>query len=83
MIEKSSAVIQNLLQAYRNITGDMTEPFSMGGSTFARAFESGCAFGPTFPGENHCAHEPNECISEASLKAMYNVYELAIENLAK
>ncbi len=54
----------------------------MGGSTFARVFEKGCAFGPEFPDENNHIHEANERTKESSFLKMYEIYKKALFDLA-
>lgn len=44
-----SELVKNLLGTYREITGDMTEPFVSGGATFARTMNQCVAFGAMFP----------------------------------
>ncbi len=83
MIDKNGYVIQTLLKSYREVTGDFTDAKAMGGSTFGRAFLGGCSFGPTLPGTNHHAHEPNECVRASELKTMFDIYLYTVENLAK
>ena len=83
MVEKDGFVITSLLKAYRDVTGDMTPPKSLGGSTFARAFKSGCSFGPTLPGSNHHVHEPNEQFKISELKTMFEIYYKAIKNICE
>ena len=38
-MDKNGAVIQTLLSAYRDETGDMSEPTVIGGGTYARAMQ--------------------------------------------
>ncbi len=83
VVEKKGWFVQALLSAYNEVTGENAEPISMGGSTFARAFNLGCAFGPCFLGSDNCCHEPNEHVSIKDLKKSYEIYKTAIFNLAK
>lgn len=83
MIDKNGYVIQTLLKSYRDITGDLTPPKAMGGSTFGRAFSGGCSFGPALPGSNHHIHEPNECVKASELKTTFDIYLKTLENLSK
>ena len=39
-------MIQALLNAYNEATGEDAKPFTMGGGTYAREFKSGASFGP-------------------------------------
>ena len=82
MIEKNSPLVKALLSAYNEVTGENSAPVSMGGSTFARVFEKGCAFGPEFPNVNYHMHEADERVREEDLKKCAEIYERAIFNLA-
>lgn len=76
--------LEALLSAYRQVTGDhKSQPFAIGGATYARALPNAVAFGPLFPDEEELAHEPNEFISINSLKKMTEIYILALRNLIK
>lgn len=81
MVEKEGSFVQTLLNAYNNLTGEKAKPISQGGSTFARAFVKGCAFGPKF--ENHIdnIHDANENVPISLLKKSYEIYEKAIFDL--
>ena len=62
MVEKDGDFVNTLINAYNNVTGEKALPISQSGSTFARVFEKGVAFGPEFPNKPSTIHEPNECI---------------------
>ena len=55
----------------------------MGGSTFARAFKYGCAFGASFPNTDLGAHKPNEYTPKSDFIKAYEIYKKAIENIVK
>ena len=46
LVKPDSPVIQALLNAYNEATGEDAKPFTMGGGTYAREFKSGASFGP-------------------------------------
>ena len=81
MVEKDGWFVQTLLGAYNAVTGDNAAPISMGGSTFARAFKKGCAFGPKFNGHDDKIHDANENIPEENLLNAFKIYKLALEKL--
>ena len=83
MMQKNGSFIRTLLNAYNFVTGENLEPISLGGSTFARVFECGCAFGPEFPNGDGCCHEANEHVSVSELIRAYDIYKKAIFDLAK
>ena len=73
-----------LLDAYRKATGETSaQPIAQRGSTFARAFARGCAFGPEIPGTVRSIHAPNEHIPEEDFLKIYDVYKTTLEELSK
>ncbi len=83
MAEKNGEFVQTLLNAYNEITGENAQPISMGGSTFARAFNKGCAFGPKLKGHIDNIHDANENVSKGQILTAYKIYKKAIFDLAK
>ena len=83
MVEKDGWFVNTLINAYNSVTGENRAPMSMGGSTFARAFKYGCAFGASFPEEKGMAHQANECVSKESFLKMFEIYKKAIYDLVK
>lgn len=81
-MDKNGFVITKLLEAYREITGDMTEPSVIGGGTYARAMDNVIAFGPMFPGRELTEHQANEYIILEDLYKAREIYKLAISKLA-
>jgi len=71
-----SELIQNLLGTYRDVTGDMTEPFVSGGATFARTMNQCVAFGAMFPDTPDFMHQANE---RWELSSMYKAMEIYAE----
>ncbi len=83
MVEKDGWFVQTLLNAYNQVTGESAVPLSMGGSTFARAFEKGCSFGPQFAYYNNNIHDANENLPKDHLIKCYEIYKKVIFDLAK
>ena len=81
LVEKDGWFVKTLLNAYDSITGENSQPISLGGSTFSRAFNKGCAFGPQFNGHNDHIHDANENIPKENLLKAYKVYKTAIFGL--
>lgn len=81
-MEKDGMVIRKLMEAYREVTGDDTEPNVMGGGTYARAMDNIVAFGPVFPGRECTEHKKDEYIFLEDLEKAREIYRLAIEKLA-
>lgn len=78
-MNKNSEFIQNLLTAYRDVTGDHTEPMTMGGGTYAKAMDHIVAFGPVFPGRECTEHQADEYIFIEDLYKAREIYRIAIE----
>ena len=82
MVEKEGWFVSALLSSYNEVTGECAQPISMGGSTFARAFEKGCAFGIDFKRYNSNIHDADEKISLADIQDAYEIYKKALFKLA-
>ncbi len=83
MVDKDGWFVQALLSSYVEVTGEKeAKPISMGGSTFARAFEMGCSFGMGKIGLKDNIHNANENIPVEYIKKSYQIYKLALTKLA-
>lgn len=82
-LPKEHELIQKLIKVYRDITGDMREPLTIGGGTYARAIDNAVAFGPAFPGQPEVAHQKDEYIAIDHLMQIINIYAQALYELAK
>ena len=80
-LNKNGPVMQRLLQAYRDETGDFSEPLAIGGGTYARAMDNIIAFGPNFPGEENLEHQGNEYITLANMERLRRIYREALRSL--
>ena len=81
---KESALVQILLNAYREETGDTkSEPLAIGGGTYAKEADNVLAFGMEFPGWNSKKHSPGEQVRKADLFKSISVYAKAIVDLGK
>ena len=80
-VPKYSHLVQALLKAYRENTNDNSEPFTIGGGTYARDFKNAVAFGNVFPGEQADMHMPDEFANISSLIKGSFIYEDAIKNI--
>ena len=81
-IEKDDPFIVKLMDAYREFTGDNSEPIAIGGGTYARKVKKGVAFGPLFPGEKELAHQKDEFIKIDNLVKSAAIYAKAIVDIA-
>lgn len=82
-MDKNDTVLQKLLSVYRAETGDISEPFVIGGGTYARAMEHIVAFGPVFPGRELTEHQKNEYLLKKDFEKLYHIYRSAIAKLAE
>ncbi len=80
-LDKDGPVMRCLLSAYREVTGDMSEPLIIGGGTYARAMDNIIAFGPNFPDHENREHKENEYILTEDFLALREIYRKALENL--
>ncbi len=87
LMDVEGPFIQALLSSYRDVTGDMQEPLTSGGATYAREFETMAAsFGMQRNGEDKPAwvgdmHEADEGAYEGDLKEALKIYIIAIQRL--
>ncbi|XMB66081.1 dipeptidase PepV [Mycoplasmatota bacterium zrk1] len=80
--EKTDQLVMKLLNAYREVTNDYeSEPFTIGGGSYARAMPNLIAFGACFIEDGFCAHQPNEFIYIKRLVEQAEIYCNALENL--
>lgn len=82
-VEKEGEFVSTLLKAYNSCMQEKGEPISQGGSTFARVFKKGVAFGPEFKGVSNLIHQDGENISEQNLLKLYDIYLTAFKLLGK
>ncbi len=85
MNEKDGWFANSLINAYIQVTGDKkATPKAMCGSSFARVFEKGYAFGADeLYGLQAHMHEENERVNIKAILDGYEIYKRAIINLAK
>ncbi len=82
-VDKKGDFVKSLLSAYNFCTGESGKPISQGGSTFARVFKKGVAFGPEFTGVSNLIHQADENITEENLIKLYDIYLTAFTLLGK
>lgn len=86
LVKPDSPVIQALLKAYNDATGENAKPFTMGGGTYAREFTSGASFGPEMPWIEDpewvgSMHGPDEGVSEELLRTAFRIYARTLNEL--
>jgi dipeptidase PepV len=82
-VDADDPLVQALVGAYRDHTGDDTEPFTVGGGTYGRILKHGIAYGAMFPGDENVMHQPNEYINIDKLLKSTAIYADAIYRLIK
>ena len=77
-VDKDDPFVEKLVKAYRNQTGDMTEPYTIGGGTYARNLDKGVAFGAMFEDTEDLMHQKNEYMTKKQLSNATSIYLEAI-----
>ena len=81
--DPNGELIQKLMKVYNEATGSNNQPIAIGGGTYARALQCGCAFGPEMPCEEATIHQPNEYITLERLELLSEIYYDAVKEIAK
>lgn len=81
-VSEHAELVQELLEAYHEVTGGEKKTIAIGGGTYAQSMEEGVAFGALFEGEEEMAHQADEYISEESLFQNARIFANAIVRLA-
>ncbi len=82
IVDKNGKFVYALLSAYNSVTGKNEKPVSMSGSTFARAFKFGCAFGMDFCEYDTHIHDANERVKITDIDRAYEIYKNTLFSLA-
>ena len=80
--DPNGSLISTLVGVYNKITGKNEKPVAIGGGTYARALQNGCAFGPELCGEETTIHQANEYVTFARIELMSDVYYNAIKAIS-
>jgi succinyl-diaminopimelate desuccinylase len=84
LMSPQSPMIQTLLNAYQQETGDRLTPMmTIGGGTYAKEAKNTVAFGSKFPGKEDFIHENDEKIDIEDLHGSIAIYARAIYDLGK
>ncbi len=82
--DKNCTLIQTLLHAYQEETGDIVTPIlSSGGGTYAKEADNVVAFGMEFPGWDSNMHSPGEKLKKDDLFLGMAIYARAIYELGE
>jgi succinyl-diaminopimelate desuccinylase len=83
-VPKDREPVKTLLRVYREHTGDMQDPLTIGGRTYATSVAPvGVAFGAALPGEPDVAHQADERFSVERLILCAKIYAHALYEMAK
>jgi succinyl-diaminopimelate desuccinylase len=80
--DPNGKLISTLVGIYNKIMGTNEKPVAIGGGTYARALENGCAFGPELPDEEATIHQANEYVTFDRIELMSKVYYNAIKAIS-
>ncbi len=80
-VNKKCSLVTTLTNIFNLKTNTNFEPFSIGGATYARAFENVVSFGPTFPNDEDMCHKVNEFIDIDKLILCSKIYAESILKL--
>lgn len=75
--------IQTLLETYRRITHDESEPLISGGVSYSKVFKHCVSFGPSKMNDEHVAHQANEYVYYSQCPKNLEIYYEAIKAIAK
>lgn len=75
--------IQTLLAVYEEHTGEKGQERTIGGGTYGRILEKGCAYGALFPGRENVMHQPNEYMYVEDILKATAIYADAIYRLVQ
>ena len=81
-VPAGSELVQNLLDAYHEVTGYERKCLYTGGGTYASSLQEGVAFGASFPQDEDLAHQANEYADIEGLYKNIKIFALAIVKLA-
>lgn len=82
-LPKDSPLIQILMKVYEEEMGERREAVAIGGGTYAKSFSNMAAFGPLFPGQKDCIHQPDEQVEIDLLNRAVRMMAYAMAELAQ
>ncbi len=80
--DPNGKLISTLTRVYNEVTGQNERPIAIGGGTYARALEYGCAFGPERKDEEATIHQADEYVTFEQIRLMSEVYYKALQAVA-
>ena len=82
-ISKDNYLVKTLCRIYNEETHSNLEPATIGGGTYARAFDNCVCFGPNFPGHKDMCHQTDEFVEIENLILTCKIYARAIYELSQ
>ncbi len=82
-VPRDSFLVKTLMNAYKEVTNDDSEPITIGGGTYAREIECAVAFGALMPGREDVCHIANEYMFVDDFLNAIKVYVKALYDLTK
>lgn len=82
-IDSNSYLVSTLCNIFNSYTNSNLQPISIGGATYARAFNNAISFGPNLPNQKDLCHQTDEFIAIDHLIFCTDIYSKAIYELAK
>lgn len=82
-VSKDSFLVKTLMNAYKEVTLDITDAITIGGGTYARELENAVAFGPLKPNREDVCHIANEYMYIDDFIDAIKIYTKAIYDLTK
>lgn len=81
--KKDGFLVTTLQNVYEKAMNEKSEPVSMGGGTYAKAFKNTVAFGIMFPDCESGCHVADEHLTKDEFNKAYEIIKDAIKELAK
>lgn len=81
--DKNSKLVKSLQEAYEEVTSLDGTPVTTNGGTYAKVMPNIVPFGPSFPGQNKIAHNPDEYMDIKDIILNAKIFAHAIYKLAK
>lgn len=74
--------VLTMLETYRNVTQDYSDPLISGGVSYSKVFEHCVSYGPGRATDEHLAHQANEYVVLDECKDYLEIYYKTIEAIA-
>ena len=82
MNDVKDVFVSVLLDTYREMTGELSEPSVSGGVSYSKIFGHCVAYGPLCPGMENRVHQADESIGLADCVKAFSIYYEAMKKLA-